>query len=159
MPNFFKMHASANCPFCCTKKSPTRWCSSCWWTTPTAILLNSKFNAVTQPPGLSDDRHNFTDIFSLLVDDGPHVTIVQGVVNGYGAELECIFFLESVPQNALKLFNDIVEARDLAYRFLKPGADMSDIDKRVSRLHICHTTAGKWLRHPNSARITWALRC
>jgi Xaa-Pro dipeptidase len=101
---------------------------------PASNILNSKFNAVTQPPTLSHDPHNFTEIFSPLVQGGPHVTIVQGMANGYGAELERTFFLGRVPENALKPFNDMLEARELAYQLLTPGANMSDIDTQVNNL-------------------------
>jgi Xaa-Pro dipeptidase len=101
---------------------------------PASNILNSKFNAVTQPPELSHDPHNFTEIFSPLVHGGPHVTIVQGMANGYGAELERTFFLGRVPENALKPFNDMLEARELAYQLLTPGANMSDIDTQVNNL-------------------------
>jgi Xaa-Pro dipeptidase len=58
---------------------------------PNTNILCSKFNAIVQPPRLSHDPHNFTDIFCTMEEGGPHVTIVQGLANGYGAELERTF--------------------------------------------------------------------
>ena len=115
---------------------------------PVANVLNSTFNAVTQPPGLSHDPHNFTDTFCTLEEGGPHVCIVQGLANGYGAELERTFFINSVPEQALKPFNDMLDARALAYELLVPGANMSEIDRAVNDLlrdrghgeHLLHRT-------------------
>lgn len=115
---------------------------------PVANVLNSKFNAVTQPPSLSHDPHNFTNTFCTLEEGGPHVCIVQGMANGYGAELERTFFLNTVPEPALKPFNDMLDARALAYDLLAPGANMSEIDRAVNDLlrrrghgeHLLHRT-------------------
>ncbi len=101
---------------------------------PQSNILNTKFNAACQPPPLSDDPHNFTELFSPLLEGGPHVTIVQGMANGYGAELERTFFLGEVPDIAVKPFNDMLDARALAYDMLKPGACMAEIDARVNEL-------------------------
>tara|TARA_R110002110_G_scaffold14698_1_gene67674 strand:- start:108373 stop:109512 length:1140 start_codon:yes stop_codon:yes gene_type:complete len=101
---------------------------------PQTNMLNTKFNAVTQPGRLSDDPHNFTDTFCALEEGGPNVCIVQGLANGYGAELERTFFINSVPEAAVKPFNDMLEARALAYEMLKPGANMSSIDRAVNEL-------------------------
>jgi Xaa-Pro dipeptidase len=101
---------------------------------PHANVLCSRFNAVTQPPQFSHDPHNFTDTLCTLVEGGPHVCIVQGLANGYGAELERTFFIGTVPQEAVKPFNDMLDARAMAYELLVPGACMSNIDKQVNGL-------------------------
>tara|TARA_R110002049_G_scaffold9747_12_gene48882 strand:+ start:4898 stop:5983 length:1086 start_codon:yes stop_codon:yes gene_type:complete len=101
---------------------------------PNTNMLNTKFNAVTQPGSLSDDPHNFTDTFCALAKGGPNVCIVQGLANGYGAELERTFFIDSVPEKAVKPFGDMLDARALAYELLRPGASMSEIDCRVTDL-------------------------
>jgi Xaa-Pro dipeptidase len=101
---------------------------------PTANILNSRFNAVTQPPHLSHDPHNFTEVFCTLVEGGPHVCIVQGMANGYGAEVERTFFINTVPPDAIKPFNDMLEARALAYELLQPGNCMSELDSKVNSL-------------------------
>jgi len=115
---------------------------------PNTNVLNTKFNAVTQPGSLSDDPHNFTDTFCALETGGPNVCIVQGLANGYGAELERTFFIESVPEKAVKPFSDMLDARALAYELLRPGANMSEIDASVNELlkrrgyaeHLLHRT-------------------
>jgi len=100
---------------------------------PTSNLINSKFNAVTQPDVLSDDPHNFSEIFATLAEGGPNVTIVQGSANGYGAELERTFFLGQVPEAAKKPFAAMLEARELAYELLRPGQCMSELDAKVNQ--------------------------
>lgn len=101
---------------------------------PNANILNSKFNAVAQPPDYSHDPHNFTDLFCVLVEGGPHVSIVQGLANGYGAEIERSWFINKVPPAAVGPFNDMLEARGLAFELAVPGASMSEVDRRVNEL-------------------------
>ena len=101
---------------------------------PNANVLNSSFNAVVQPPGMSHDPHNFTDLFCFLEQGGPHVSIVQGLANGYGAEIERTWFINEVPEVARAPFNDMLEARALAYELAVPGASMSEVDRRVNEL-------------------------
>lgn len=101
---------------------------------PNTNVLNSKFNAACQPPQMSHDPHNFGDLFATIVEGGPHVTVVQGLANGYGAELERTFFVGHVPEAAKKPFNDMLDARALAYDLAVPGACMSEVDRRVNDL-------------------------
>ncbi|HBO1995411.1 TPA: aminopeptidase P family protein [Pseudomonas aeruginosa] len=111
-------------------------------------LLNTKLNAVAQPPHMSVDPHNFTDIAMQLENGGPHVTIVNGTANGYGAEVERTFFLGEVPENARRPFDDMLEARALAYGLAVPGQCMSELDQRVNEFlrnkgygdHMLHRT-------------------
>jgi len=112
---------------------------------PNSNILCSKFNAIVQPPRFSHDPHNFTDIFCTLEEGGPHVTIVQGLANGYGAELERTFFINTVPEAAVRPFNDMLEARALAYELTVPGALMSDVDRRVNALLKSRGYAGNML--------------
>ncbi|GAA6150894.1 M24 family metallopeptidase [Pseudoteredinibacter isoporae] len=100
---------------------------------PTVNLLNSKFNAVTQVGALSDDPHNFREVFATLEEGGPNVSIVQGLANGYGAELERTFFINSIPEAARKPFDAMLEARELAYDLLRPGQSMADLDRQVNQ--------------------------
>lgn len=101
---------------------------------PNSNLLCTHFAAVSQPALLSHDPHNFTDTFSTFVAGGPNVTIASGVANGYGAELERTFFLAFVPENCKKPFNDMLDARALAYELTVPGACMSEVDREVNNL-------------------------
>lgn len=51
---------------------------------PNTNMLNSSFFRASQPPHVSHDPHNFSDIFMKQVEGGPHVSIVSGTANGYG---------------------------------------------------------------------------
>lgn len=112
---------------------------------PNSNILNSKFNAVTQPPQHSHDPHNFTDLFCVLVEGGPHVSIVQGLANGYGAEIERTWFIGKVPEAAVRPFNDMLEARALAYELAVPGACMAAVDRQVNELLKARGYAGNLL--------------
>lgn len=98
---------------------------------PNANFLACKFAAVVQPPSLSHDPHNFTDVFVQLEEGGPHVSIINSVVNGYGAEIERTFFLGSVPEAARRPFDVMLEARRIAFEMTQPGESMSDVDQAV----------------------------
>ncbi len=96
--------------------------------------LITRVVAMAQPPSISHDPHNFTNLFQQMEEGGPHVTIIAGQVDGCGVELERTFFLGAVPDAAKKPFEVMMEARALAYDQLKPGANMSEIDKLVNDL-------------------------
>lgn len=101
---------------------------------PNTNMLNTNIRGILQPPSLSHDPHNFTDTFVKMAEGGPHVTIVAGLANGYGAEVERTFFLGHVPEEAKRPFHDMLEARALAYELTKPGNSMHDVDKQVNDL-------------------------
>jgi len=101
---------------------------------PNTNMLNTQMRGIIQPPSLSHDPHNFTDTFVVLAEGGPHVTIVAGLANGYGAEVERTFFLGEVPEEAKRPFHDMLAARELAYELTKPGNSMSEVDRQVNEL-------------------------
>lgn len=103
---------------------------------PNSNMLNTKFAAVAQPPSLSHDPHNFTDVFVKMEEGGPHVFIVNGLANGYGGEVERTFFINRVPKAAVRPFNHMLEARALAFDLVKPGNLMSEVDRRVNQFFI-----------------------
>lgn len=103
---------------------------------PHANLLATKFVGVVQPPHVSHDPHNFTDTFMACSAGGPHVTIVSGRANGYGAELERTFFIGTVPDAARRPFEVMLEARQKAFGVLKPGASMSIIDEQITDIFV-----------------------
>jgi Xaa-Pro dipeptidase len=94
--------------------------------------LITTVKGVAQPPSISHDPHNFTNLFLPMENGGPHVTLLAGQVDGCGVELERTFFLGTVPEAAKKPFNDMLEARAMVYEQLKPGANMGVIDKKVN---------------------------
>lgn len=96
--------------------------------------LATKLAAMAQPPSISHDPHNFTNLFQQMEEGGPHVTLIAGQLDGCGVELERTLFLGSVPDASRKPFEVAMEARALAYSQLKPGANMGDIDRSVNGL-------------------------
>jgi len=96
--------------------------------------LATRLAAMVQPPSISHDPHNFTNLFQQMEEGGPHVTLIVGQVDGCGVELERTIFLGSVPEKSKKLFEVMIEARNLTYSQLKPGANMGEIDKSVNDL-------------------------
>ncbi len=97
-------------------------------------VLVSRVVAGAFPPSISYDPHNFTDIFIKMEEGGPHVSGVVGQINGYGVELERSFFLGTVPEKAKAPFQAMMEARSLAYKLTKPGANFSEIDVAVRKV-------------------------
>lgn len=100
--------------------------------TPTANLLATSIFAFFQPPGVSHDPHNFTDIFMEMVEGGPHVSVINCRLNGYGAEIERTFFLGFVPEAAKRPYEVMIEARHRALELTKPGAVMGEVDAAVN---------------------------
>ncbi|MBW2316031.1 MAG: aminopeptidase P family protein [Deltaproteobacteria bacterium] len=98
---------------------------------PHANMLASSFAAVVQPPSVSHDPHNFTDVFARMEQGGPHVSVINCRVNGYGAEIERSFFLNSVPEAARRPFDVMMEARRIAFEKMRPGELMSEVDQAV----------------------------
>ena len=94
--------------------------------------LITTVKGVAQPPSISHDPHNFTNLFLSMENGGPHVTLLAGQVDGCGVELERTFFLGTVPEAAKKPFNAMLEARSMTYDQLKPGANMAEIDRKAN---------------------------
>ncbi len=98
------------------------------------------------PPSLSHDPHNRPSQTTVMQEGGPHVSIVIAQVDGYGVELERTFFLGSVPEKAKAPFEAMFQARELAYKLTKPGANMSAIDVAV-RESIIQSGYGDFVLH------------
>lgn len=113
---------------------------------PHANMLASSFAAVVQPPSLSHDPHNFTDVFARIEEGGPHVSVINSRVNGYGAEIERTFFLNTVPEAARRPFDVMMEARRIAFEHTRPGESMSAVDQAV-RDHLEKHGYGEALLH------------
>jgi Xaa-Pro dipeptidase len=71
---------------------------------PFTNMLATHLQAVFQPPSVSHDPHNFTNVFMQMVEGGPHVSIINATVNGYGSEIERTWFLGTVPDAARRPF-------------------------------------------------------
>jgi Xaa-Pro dipeptidase len=97
--------------------------------------LATNVAAVVQPPNVSHDPHNFTNVMDMdMTLGGPHVSIINGTMNGYGTEVERTFFLGHVPSEADKPFKVMMEARALCIELCVPGTDMHDVDSKVADL-------------------------
>ncbi len=101
---------------------------------PATNMLATRLMAVFQPPSVSHDPHNFTDVNMSMEVGGPHVSVINCVVNGYGAEVERTFFLGDVPAKARRPFEVMLEARRLAFELTVPGNVMGEVDRRVNEL-------------------------
>ncbi len=103
---------------------------------PEANLIVSRFVGAVWPPSISHDPHRVPTPYLPMEEGGPHVSIVTAQADGYGMEMERSFFLGGVPEDAREPFAVMMEARELAYKLAKPGAVLSDIDRRVRKVII-----------------------
>ncbi|MFX0027370.1 MAG: M24 family metallopeptidase, partial [Candidatus Hermodarchaeota archaeon] len=113
---------------------------------PNANFRATQTTAAVWPPSISHDPHLVPHIFTEMEEGGPHVSIVQAQVDGYGVELERTFFLGYVPEKAKEPFEIMINARALAYNLLRPGIIMSEIDKKV-RNFIFEKGYGDYIIH------------
>ncbi|POR06032.1 Xaa-Pro peptidase family protein [Diaphorobacter sp. LR2014-1] len=94
----------------------------------------TRADVLFQPARYSDDPHNFSDLAMCIEDGGPNVTIVNAVLNGYGAEVERTFFVGLVPEAAKRPYEVMMLARRLAFDMARPGTPMCDLDRAVNDL-------------------------
>ena len=99
---------------------------------PSLNIFATKVALVFQPPSVSHDPHNFTDIHMVMEPGGPHISIINGVMNGYGTEIERTFFLDRAPEAAKRPFAVMMEAREAALACARPGNPMSEVDKAAN---------------------------
>ena len=99
---------------------------------PTINLFATKVAFGFQPPSISWDPHNFTDLSMATEEGGPNVSLLNGVMNGYGTEIERTFFLGHVPEAAKRPFDTMLEARRVALDAARPGTLMSEVDRRAN---------------------------
>lgn len=113
---------------------------------PHANFRATQTTGAVWPPSISHDPHLIPHIFKEMEEGGPHVSIVSAQVDGYGVEIERTFFLGHVPEETIKPFEVMFEARALAYSMLKPGTIMSEVDKKVRKL-ITEKGYGDYIIH------------
>lgn len=101
---------------------------------PDTNMLATNVTGVFQPPSVSHDPHNFTNVNVAMENGGPHVSLINGTINGYGTEVERTFFLGHVPEKARRPFDTMMAARQLAFDLIKPGANMGEVDAAVNML-------------------------
>lgn len=100
---------------------------------PDANFKVTETMGIVWPPSISHDPHLVPKIFDEITEGGPHVSIVQAQVDGYGVEIERTFFIGHMPEKAIKPFRTMLKAREIAYSMLKPGKIMSEIDIEVRK--------------------------
>jgi Xaa-Pro dipeptidase len=105
---------------------------------PSINPLATKLGVVVQPARYSHDPHNFTDLAMCMEEGGPNVSLVNGVFNGYGSEIERTFFLGHVPAAAKDPFAVMMSARELAFELCRPGTPMGDVDRAVNAAVRAH---------------------
>lgn len=96
---------------------------------PEANMLATNATSVFQPPSVSHDPHNFTDVSMVMETDGPNVALINGTLNGYGTEVERTFFLGDVPEACVKPYETMMAARRTAFEMARPGTLMSAVDE------------------------------
>ena len=99
---------------------------------PQTNMLATNVNCVFQPPSISHDPHNFTNLAMSMEENGPNVLIINGTVNGYGAEVERTFFLGEIPEDSKRPHDVMMAARTKAFELAVPGASMSEVDMAVN---------------------------
>lgn len=113
---------------------------------PNANFKATETTAAVWPPNISHEPHLVPDIFAKMEEGGPHVSIVQARVDGYGVEVERTFFLETVPDKAKTPFEIMLKAREIAYNSLKPEIMMDEIDKKVKKF-LNNKGYGEYILH------------
>lgn len=87
-----------------------------------------------QNPAASHDPHNFSDLDMAMVEGGPHISVFNATLNGYGAEIERTFFLDYAPEPAKIPFEIMMEARRTVFEKTKPGVRMHDVDHATNEV-------------------------
>jgi len=98
---------------------------------PDVNLLVTKFLAAVWSKAISAQPHSVPGLFDPLETGGPNVSIISAQANGYSAELERTFFIGDVPDDARKLFDLSMAARQKAYELVRPGVSGEEVDRQV----------------------------
>lgn len=101
---------------------------------PDANRLVTKFMAAVWPKAISAQPHSVSSLFNSIEKGGPNVAIITAQTNGYSAELERTYFVGEVSDEAKKLFDICMKARQKAYDIVKPGVRGEDIDEAVLKI-------------------------
>ncbi len=103
---------------------------------PAINMTATKAHAIFQAAEVTHDPHNFTDLALETAEGGPMITLVNGVVDGYGGEVERTFFIGHAPEACKRPFDVMLEARQAALDATRPGALMSDVDRAANDIFI-----------------------
>ncbi len=103
---------------------------------PAINMTATKAHAIFQAAEVTHDPHNFTNLALETAEGGPMITLVNGVVDGYGGEIERTFFIGRAPEACKRPFDVMLEARQAALDATRPGALMSDVDRAANDVFI-----------------------
>ncbi len=101
------------------------------------VLIDRKFNvdflaynflSAGWPGAQSAEPHSIPNPTTQFTD-GPNVMILSYRIDGYAVELERTFFTSVPSELETKRFQDMLNARQIAFAMCKPGAKTHDIDK------------------------------
>lgn len=112
---------------------------------PSINPMATKLVTFFQPGSVSHDPHNFTNM-NMVMEEGPNISVINAVLNGYGAEVERTFFIKTVPDEARKLFDLMMEGRRIAFETATPGTPMGEVDRRVND-HFIKSGASEYMLH------------
>ncbi len=90
--------------------------------------MTSSFLTAGWPAPKSSQPHSLPNLSSRM-GDGPIVLMSFNRINGYAAECERTVFLGDPTEKERRLYDIVMEARDIAYKMIKPGVRCEDIDK------------------------------
>ncbi len=79
----------------------------------------------------SAQPHSIPRLYDVL-KDGPHVALALTRCNGYAAECERTYFTAPPDDRSIAAFKAMMEARRLAFSFVKPGTPCAELDARVN---------------------------
>lgn len=103
---------------------------------PAINMTATKAHAIFQAAEVTHDPHNFTNLALETAAGGPMITLVNGVIDGYGGEIERTFFIGHAPEACKRPFDVMLEAREAALNATRPGALMSDVDRAANEVFI-----------------------
>ena len=100
----------------------------------TSVIKETDYNYMTcsfltagWPAPKSSQPHSLPGL-GLRMGDGPIVLMSYNRVNGYAAECERTVFLGEPSERDRKLYDIVMQARQLAYSMVRPGTRCADID-------------------------------
>ena len=94
-------------------------------------ILTTRVLLATWAAPRSAQPHSIPDLNDRL-HEGPHVALSLLRVNGYAAESERTFFTASPSRQCRRAFRAMEEARNLAFRMIRPGVSCGEIDAAVN---------------------------
>jgi Xaa-Pro dipeptidase len=114
--------------------------------------------------------HSTPSINDVIRKGEPNVSLVSLQADGYSAECERTYFVGAPDSRARELFETMMQARELAFSLIRPGAVCGEIDKKTLDFlkarghtqHILHRTGhgfgigsheAPWIAEGNEAEL------